>query len=257
MFDFSIPDLNLTVKKKKQCLPASRNYGYSIQEDIQVVRKTRRSGRANKISCLKQGFCPRKQEPSPREQKAALGDDSLDCLFHNNRSKISILLETRPPSLFVGKGVLLEVGSACSVGALGRHLPLWPQIHTHAHTHMYTHTLSLSPHRSLVWEGGKQETWGNQNCWGDYMLLQVIRNGIRKTPLPSRRTLSMTLLHTQWHQTSDPCFPSLDVPEARSVGSMAHPNQWVGLKPYSCLPPTPHPLSRLLLRTAAIERILP
>ena len=75
------------------------------------------------------------------------------------------------------------------VGALGRHLPLWPQIHTHAHTHVYTLSLSLLLSLSLspqVSGMGRRKTGnlGKSELLGDYMLLQVIRNGIRKTTSP-------------------------------------------------------------------------
>lgn len=76
----------------------------------------------------------------------------MDCLFHNNRSKVSILLETRPPSLFVGKGVFLEVGSACwSSGSSSSSLT--PNTHTCTHTRV--HSLSLSLPTGLWY--GKEE----------------------------------------------------------------------------------------------------
>ena len=119
----------------------------------------------------------------------------------------SIIIGAKFPSSWKPDRLPSSWGRGCCwrwvvrVGALGRHLPLWPQIHTHAHTHVYTlslslsFSLSLSPHRSLVWEGGKQETWGNQNCWETICFSKLSEMELGRPPPLQEKSLDDSAAH--------------------------------------------------------------
>lgn len=132
MPDFSVPSWNLTVPK--QCLRVSRNYSYSVSEDVRGVREASSCGRTNKIFYLKQGFSPRHQEASPWERKTVPGGDSFCFLTLNNKwtaFSSSLKLDTLPLSHRregTGRGTV-HVEAPCYLFHHPRH------IHTHTHTH--------------------------------------------------------------------------------------------------------------------------